>query len=926
MAVEPTNLSHLPILDVLPALTAILDDRGVVTWTNRSWRANEVRAQQKVPSLGLSYFSVCEAARKTGVADMAELLTALSAVLSGQQPSFHLQYPCHSPSRRAWFKLSIYGLPSGGAIVVHDEISDALASGEQAALARLRQLWDAIDEGYCVVQLHKTSRGKLTARLHEHNAAFARFIASSGIANATPRGIFAGAERHSLELCWLAATTGESQRFTLSTNRSNRSWQVHASRVGGINDHHVALIFKETTEQLHAGINQKLLDLVGEITRREDDPAVVEQRVVVAVQTVCDATTFFARWRDGAISVTAPSTREYLVNSGDTATIEAVLLEETDLLRSGKTVERSFLSHDGFSSRSGVAVPLFREGELTAAMIATRDTSRGWRPDETATLITLAQRAWSAIEKKRANRELHESESRFRALANAITQLAWMADPSGYIYWYNQRWYDYTGETISTMAGMGWQIVHHPDHVDRVVKKYRECWSAKQPWEDLFPLRGADGEYRWFLSRAEPTFDAGGHIQFWVGTNTDVTEQMRIQNELRTNQKALHQSIQRKSEFLATLAHELRNPLAPIRAASQLLAANPSAQDVARISSTVQRQLSHLVHLTDDLLDIARVDTGKMRLRIAQVDVRDIVDQALEATRDLITTAGHVIAVSEVPEAVFVSGDLTRLVQVLVNLLTNATRYTPRPGRIEIRVQRLPGSLEISVQDSGIGVPADIQPHIFEIFSQAHRLRPQSKSGLGIGLALAKNIVELHHGQLRVVSEGEGRGSTFTVQLPLSNAMHIGSGDRGRRTPSTDTREPVVPLRVIVADDNEDAAEMMSLILQRLGHDVETAANGALVVEYAKRRVPDLILMDLGMPVLDGQSACRQIRTLLGGTRPMIAALTGWSQPDDVKASTAAGFDRHLVKPIAHEDLEDLLRAAAGRKAALESNSVLENM
>lgn len=500
-------------------------------------------------------------------------------------------------------------------------------------------------------------------------------------------------------------------------------------------------------------------------------------------------------------------------------------------------------------------------------------------------------------ERKQVEETLRDSEERFRTMADNISQFAWMADASGWIFWYNRRWYDYTGTTLEEMQGWGWKKVHHPDHVDRVVERIQRSWDTGEVWEDLFPLRGKDGNYRWFLSRALPIQDERGNVVRWFGTNTDVTEQ-------RAAEEALKEADRRKDEFLATLAHELRNPLAPIRTGLELMKLikdDPAILEETR--QTMERQTQQLITLVDDLLDVSRITQGKLELRKCEVRLSDVVESAVEASRPFIDEAGHELAVDLPGQPVLIDGDPNRLAQVLSNLLNNAAKYTPQGGQIRLSARREGDEVVLSVKDTGIGIPADKLESIFEMFAQIDRPQERGYTGLGIGLTLVRSLVAMHGGSVEVHSEGVDRGSTFGVRLPVLEQRPIGddwTSSDGESELSHSKR------RVLVVDDNKAAAEMLRMVVRMLGNEVQTAGDGQEAVERAAVFQPDVVLMDLGMPRMNGYQAARHIRQQPWGEAMVLVALTGWGQSEDKQRTSEAGFDHHLVKPAEPADLQRL--------------------
>jgi signal transduction histidine kinase len=377
----------------------------------------------------------------------------------------------------------------------------------------------------------------------------------------------------------------------------------------------------------------------------------------------------------------------------------------------------------------------------------------------------------------------------------------------------------------------------------------------------------------------------------------------RLEAELRRRAEELAEADRRKDEFLALLAHELRNPLAPLRNGLQILRladADPDAR--ARAREMMDRQLGHLVRIVDDLLDVSRITRGKMELRRTRVRLEDVVGSAVEAARPLIDAAGHTLEVSIPDRAVVLDADLTRLAQVFANLLTNSAKYTPAGGRIRLTAEARGGEVVATVRDTGIGIPAEALPRIFDMFSQVDRSIEKTTGGLGIGLALVRGLVEMHGGTVTAESPGPDRGSTFTVRLPVLDSRPAApSTDEGVRGPGC---------RVLVVDDNRDGAESLAEMLRLLGNEVYTAHDGLEAVEAAGRLRPDLILMDVGMPRLNGLDATRRIREQPWGRAVAVIALTGWGQEIDRLLSREAGCDGHLVKPVGLAELQQLL---AGR-------------
>jgi len=400
-----------------------------------------------------------------------------------------------------------------------------------------------------------------------------------------------------------------------------------------------------------------------------------------------------------------------------------------------------------------------------------------------------------------------------------------------------------------------------------------------------------------------PIRDSAGGIVGASKVARDITDRKRAE-------EALREADLRKDQFIALLAHELRNPLAPLRSGLQVMRlASGDANAVAQARNMMERQLGHMIRLIDDLLDISRISQNKMELRRSRVLLTDVVSSAVETARPAIEAAEHELTILLPPEPVHLDADLTRLAQVFSNLLTNSAKYTERGGRIWLAAERQGGEVVLSVWDTGIGIPADALPRIFDMFSQVDRSTERSTGGLGIGLALVKGLVEMHDGTVTAASDGQGKGSTFTVKLPAlgtrleplaAEPSHKGQTASGPRR------------RILVVDDNRDSAKSMAMLLKLLGNDVATAHDGVEAVETAAKFRPKVILMDVGMPRLNGYEATGRIREQPWGPPIIIIALTGWGQEGDRAMSKAAGCDGHLVKPVSLPDLEKLLTELEG--------------
>ncbi len=519
------------------------------------------------------------------------------------------------------------------------------------------------------------------------------------------------------------------------------------------------------------------------------------------------------------------------------------------------------------------------------------DAEPAWHEDGRLLGIRVAATDITSVHE--AQQALRASEERFRTLADHIAQLAWMADGDGGIFWYNKRWFDYTGRTLEEMRGWGWRSVHHPDHLERVVEKVRHCFETGAVWEDTFPLLGADGRYRWFLSRALPIRDASGRVTCWFGTNTDITEQREAEERLRAADR-------RKDEFLAMLSHELRNPLAVIQNTAELIALTPSEDPRLRRASTIfQRQLAQMSALVDGLLEVSRITRGKIALHRQTLDLRDVLEAVIQDRALGMARQGLVLRKTWPREPVFVDGDPVRLNQVFSNLIGNAIKFTPAPGTIGVTLRIDQGTALVRVRDTGMGIRPEMLTSIFEPFQQDSGTGASAAGGLGLGLALAKGLVELHQGSIHARSRGPGTGAELSVRLPLAAAAPLPRAALMRARTS--------PRRILIVEDNRDLAQSLLDLLELLGHVVDIAEDGASALNVLRERLVDLVLCDIGLPDMSGYALARAIRAegaLSGG---ILCAVTGYGRAEDRQQALDAGFDAHLTKPISVKVLQEVI-------------------
>jgi PAS domain S-box-containing protein len=456
------------------------------------------------------------------------------------------------------------------------------------------------------------------------------------------------------------------------------------------------------------------------------------------------------------------------------------------------------------------------------------------------------------------------------------------------------------------LSSAWWHTRIHPDDLPRHVAQLQECLGdpARAGYRVAYRVRHTDGTWRDVEDAGEVVRGADGRPVRLVGAILDVTERKRVQDDMVRLQAELVEADRKKDEFLSVLAHELRNPLAPIRNSLELMKlAHTDATAVAQARVVMERQLGQMVRLIDDLMDLTRISRGKIGLQRRRMLLADALRNAVETSHPQLEHAGHQFTCVVPPEPIFVDGDEVRLSQVFANLLNNAAKYTARGGRVDVRVERQDQHVVVTVADNGVGIPAEMLPRVFDMFTQVDRSLERAQGGLGIGLNIVQRLVEMHGGTVSAHSAGHGHGSRFVVRLPVAGAevaaVAVAAHEVGAR--------PAARRKILVVDDNRDSATSLAAMLAMMGNETRSACDGIEAIEVAASFVPDVILLDIGMPRLNGYEACRRLRMRAELQHVVIVACTGWGQEDDKKTAAAAGFNFHLTKPVDPAALEKLL-------------------
>lgn len=571
--------------------------------------------------------------------------------------------------------------------------------------------------------------------------------------------------------------------------------------------------------------------------------------------------------------------------------------------------------------RGGVASP-----SMTRALQSLSNVTLLERPASTRSVVSAVRAAVRSRERQYHIREQMEAVRRAEATARELRrQLEIAIDaselgtfhceiPLRHILWNDRcKAHFWLPPHAVVDFDLFYSLLHEDDR-ERTRLAVEACVYGGQVFDVEYRTVSPEGEIRWVRGTGRTSCDEHGQPVQFDGTTQDITYRKRAE-------EALQEADRRKDEFLATLAHELRNPLAPIRNSLHLLRLSgdlsPSLESVRDI---MERQVDHMVRLVDDLLDVSRIAHGKIELRKETIELATIVARVLEAIRPIIDAAGHQLAISLPAEPIVLEADPLRLSQMLGNLLNNAAKYTTEGGQIWLTARSEAGEAVISVRDTGLGIPADMLPKVFDLFTQVDRTLTRAQGGLGIGLTLTKSFVELHGGRIEAHSDGPGRGSEFIVRLPVLRDFQR---RRVLEAPISKDHAPMPCLRILVVDDTRAAGYILCKLLEKLGQQVRFVDHAAAALESVRRERPDLVISDVAMPIMDGYELARRLRTEPGMEDLKLAALTGYGQASDRQLAEEAGFNYHLVKPVSLEAIEMLLTQlpAPPTRSTLETTS-----
>jgi PAS domain S-box-containing protein len=742
---------------------------------------------------------------------------------------------------------------------------------------RYRRLLSQMNEGYCLIEvLFDEHEHAVDYRFLEISPGFAALTGLNGAVGTRILELVPDLDVFWFEFYGRVAVTGEPAHLISEVKAMNRWFEISASKDGGPNSRTVAVFFNNVTKQKEA-----------EAALRESEQAY--RTLFDSIdEGFCIIESLFDE-HDHPIDY-----RFLEVNPAFERQTGLLAPHGRRMRELVPAIEAHWIETYGKVARTGEAVRL---------VSSVKDMGNRWF-DVYACRVDEPERRKVALifnditARMQVETVLLESERRLRFVMDSMPQKVVTTTPDGVADYFNPQWSEFTGLSLQQITDGGWAQLLHPDDLAEAIRLWQHAVANGEPNRHEQRLRRADGEYRWHLSLAVPMRNATGEITQWIGSVTDVHE--------------VKEANRRKDEFLAMLAHELRNPLAPIRNMLEVLRRAEGNGDLVQPAlSTMERQLRHMTRLIDDLLDVSRISNGKISLRPETVELAAVIRQVVEATQPANDAAQQELTVTLPTRPVYVHADPARLAQVLGNLLHNASKFSRPGGKISLTAEERGRDLVVTVEDDGIGISPELLPKIFEMFAQGDQTLERSHSGLGIGLTLVRRLVEMHGGTVEVSSEGPGRGSEFVVHLPSL----IEESPTPTPTPSPTLDAPAVAARrILVVDDNHDSAESLSTLLELEGYETRLAFDGVEAVNVTASFRPDVVLMDIGLPQLNGYQAAAQIRSEPWGNAMVLVALTGWGQEEDRRRILEAGFDVHMVKPV---DFDTLSKLLAGDPAAV---------
>ena len=907
-------------LDIIQVFKALRNDQGQII--DFIWIVNNQRAiEQNGDVIGKSLLKQSPGVVETAIFDQMVEVTQTGVAYEHERYYAHEQF-------EDWFYQAIVKTDDGVAMTTRNITPQKQAEQQilrlkderaRQATDKYQALFESVDQGVSIIELIFDDNGHVMDHWQrEHNPAFSRM---TGLTDAIRKGMSEQVPDGKLgwhQLLEQIYYRGEPIRLEYPVGPLGQWFTAYMARVGGEGSPLISCIYDDITERKQREQQQAFLLALADTLRPLADRQGIENTSLrmlsefLGIDRSYIIATASDEGHDRAVirAEYNPGGLVSIVGDDQVADLSQGIIpidQQTRIIET--TLTDSLLSDDAKASfaTSSLAALIStspRQGDslVSWSLVAAHSEPRKWLKQEVELVETVAQRTWTAVQKVKAEDALHHSEERFRLLVTASSDSLYRmsADWSQML---NLKGMNFLTDTDQTSDH--WLTRYIPaDDQPAVQQAIQQAIQTKQLFEQEHRVIQADGSVSWTLSRAIPVLDEQGQIDYWFGAASDITPRKRMEHQLRL-------ADQRKDEFLAMLAHELRNPMATIRSGLQILSLTTETDTVA--ASTVammNRQTDHLVRMVDDLLDVSRISQGKIELHSDRLDLVALVRQATESVRGLFEEQGRRLLVDLPNAPIYVAGDATRLSQVVTNLLTNGVRYTAEAGQVGLRLTHKGREAILEVRDNGIGLAADHLSAIFELFVQVDDSTARSKSGLGLGLTLVKRLVELHGGRVEAQSAGLGQGSTFRVQLPALTSAPTSPAQRPALATDSATAQ-----RILVIDDNADAALMMTMLLKLKGYEAHSRTSGRAGLEAADVLQPRAILLDIGMPDLDGYATCELLRAQTWGKDIVVIALTGYGQGEDRQRTQQAGFDAHLVKPVDVEALTELLTNLLAKRA-----------
>ena len=799
------------------------------------------------------------------------------------------------------------------AAVERANAENALRKSEE----KYRALFDSIDEGFTTLEVLFDAQGKAVDAIHlEMNPAYARHSgASHELVGKRLREVYPALEDRIFERYGQVARTGEPVRFEEHVALWDYWFDAFATRVGGEGSHIVAVVFNNITGRKRRERHAAFLDKLSQTLVLLDNPEEIIRATGNALCTHLDigflnivevALDHGADPAEARFTVVSAWERKGLPSPRGTYRAGDYL--STEFLRAARAGEPIVIAdtdtdprvdkeaYRAIGMRAFVAVPILKDGAWPGLISVFTPEPRDWRSDETSLIVEVGYRVFPLYERVRAEEALHKSEARLQALIENLPGCAVFVIDT------ELRYVVAEGEAITdtglTPADLVGKTIYQalPEQLAAEYEPYFRSALAGEFFE--FEHTAFEHVY---LTRGAPLRSPTGEIYALLAACVDITDRKRAESELREVDK-------RKDEFIAMLAHELRNPLAVISSATQVM--KRMTRDDASTHSPreiIERQLQHLTHLVDDLLDISRLNWGKIKLKREIISLASILQSAIEANRPLIDARDHQLTITLPPQAVLIDGDSLRLVQIFGNLLNNAAKYTDPGGQITLHTLISTEEAIVRVHDNGCGLSTALLSDVFELFTQETRTLDRSQGGLGLGLALVRSLVKMHGGTVEAHSAGLGQGSEFVVRLPLSRKDHDTEGPVPNQA-TVQAPAIVRPLKILVIEDNLVLAQMMGLLLRDGGDEVRLVHDGVAALDQLHDFQPHVVLCDIGLPGLTGYEIAIRLREMPECHGTLLVALTGYGRDEDRRQSELAGFDHHLTKPVNPDVLDALLQ------------------